>query len=239
MAIAFAGSIIGSAINGGNITLTISATARVINNYIGVAVTQGTSKTSTLTCTTSGGTTFTQIVTTVNSSNARFGYFRRLIASTGETTISLTGTGGSTDSMVATALIFSGVSTSTPEDATATSTTGSGTTPDSPSITPGTGLNSIISAFGAQISDATVTAPTSFVNQINTNASDTWASTGGQAWITYNSTAVFNPTSWSNLTSASWVSASIILREEPAVFTWSAPAPFSDPDLGRVEIVGY
>ena len=219
MAITFVGATTGSAINGGNATVTL-ASSRVAGDYIVVAVTQGTSKTSTLTVTTSSGLSYTQIVTTIVSSLTRFGVFRRILGSSDETSIIIGGTGGSSDCVTAVSHIFDGVDPTTPEDVTATSTIGSGTTPDSPSITVVTSNDVIVSAVGNSIVGGGITAPASFSDATNVTGNDTRDATTAQAWILNNSTSAFSPGSWTSTAAAGWCSATIALR------------PFIPPDLG-------
>lgn len=238
MAITFVGSSEQGVINGGNATLNFSPVS--VGDYVLLAVTLGTSRTTGMAVTSSSGAAiYTTVVSTVTSSFARFAMFRNIVTSTGETTVSVTGTGGTSDALAAVVMVFSGVDPTTPEDVTATSTTGSGTTPDSPSITVASCGCAIISAFGAQVSDTAVTAPSSFLNQTNVNANDTIDATTGQAWLTFNSTSPVNPTSWSNLTSATWISATVALRPFIPPFTWLTMAPWAEPDLQRTDILGY
>lgn len=243
MAIIFDGSATGTANNGGNATITIPSAARIAGECCIVAVTLGTSRaTPTLSVTTSSGAAYTTIVSRVDSSNAHFGVFRRLLASTGETTITVTGTGNSSDSTTGVLYTFEGVDQTTPEDATPTSTSGSGTSPDSPSITVESPYCAIISAVGAQLV-ATLTvpsSPTGFIWQssVSVNANDNWDSTTGLVWGINGSTSAFNPGAWTSSASASWASATIALRPAtPTLLMW--PELSMPSELARVEIVGY
>lgn len=210
-AIAFVNSTGGGAINGNNVTLTYPAGVGPGDVAV-VTVTHGTSKASTLSVTSSSGAAsfYTQIVTTIVSSFARFGVFRRVIVSSAELSCIVTGTGGSTDSTATVIHVFENVDRTTPEDVTATSTTGNGTTPDSPSITVGSCGCAIISAIGLQFISAP-TAPSSFLNSQVATGNDTLDATAAAAWITNTTTAAFNPTNWTS-TSAAWCSATIALR---------------------------
>lgn len=209
--ISFVNSTGGGAINGGNVTLTYPAGVGPGDCSI-VTVTLGTSKTTTLSVTSSSGAAsfYSQIVTTIQSSFVRFGVFRRIIASSAELSCIVTGSGGSTDATSAVIHVFENVDRTTPEDVTATSTNGGSTTPDSPSITVASCGCAIISAVGIGIVSAP-TAPSSFVNSQVATGSDTHPITSAAAWITNNSTAAFNPTTWTS-TSATWASATIALR---------------------------
>lgn len=224
MAIAFAGSVTGSATNGGNVTLTIPSSAAVIGNCAVIAVTLGTTRLTALAVASSTGIAYTQIVTTTVSSFARFGVFRRIFASTAEVTLTITGTAGTSDAAACACLIFSGVSTSAPEDATPTSTTGASTTPDSPSITVTQSNCAIISPVGVAGSLLVPTAPSSFLNAISTDGNDTLDAATFSAWISNTSTSPYDPTPWGISVPRTWLSATIALAPAGAPsFTWFAP----------------
>lgn len=232
MAISFVGATSNSTANGNTVTLTLPSTLMAAGDCVIVAysvpraITMGVTSSST-------STGYTEIVSTVTSGNLRFAVYRRIVP-TAETNAICTGTGNAQDANAAVALIFRGVDQSTPEDATATSTLGSGTTPDSPSITIVTSNAAIISAVGSLTADATVTAPSSFLNQTDANASDTRSVTTAQAWLTSASTSSFDPGSWSNFTSAAWCSATIALRPaSTAVFQWYPTGADSAAELLR------
>lgn len=217
MAISFVGAAENSTTNGNNPVLTLPALSAGDCVIVAYSVPRATTLNVTSSSTSTG---YTQIVSTVTNGNLNFGVFRRLVP-TAETQAICTGSGNGQDAITAVAMVFTGVDQSTPEDVTATSTTGTSTTPDSPSITIATSNAVIISAVGSLVSDAAVTAPSSFLDQTDINASDTRSTTTGQAWITSASTSAFNPGSWSNFTSAAWCSATIALRPASTVsFQW-------------------
>ncbi len=228
-----------SATNGGSVTITLS-TQVLAGDYIVVAVGIGSSRTPSLGVTSSStSTAYTLLGSRVKSSSIQLSVFGRLLPSA-EVSAICTGTGNSSDALSAVAMSFRGVDSATQLDNTPTTSSGTGTTPTSPAITLATSDAAIVSIVSAMISDTAVTAPSSFLNQIDRNASDNWAATTGMAWITSDSTSSYTPTGWSNFTSATWVSATVALREtQVAAFTWSMLTPLSEPDLGRIEIVGY
>lgn len=226
--ISLIGSTVGSAINGGNVTLTLPGNYSSGNVAI-VVVTLGTSTTATLACASSSGGAFTQIVTTVASSFARFGVFRTVISSTSALTQAvITGTASALDTTVAGIHIFRNVDQVTPEDVTATSTTGASTTPDSPSITVTSCGCAIISAVGTSLI-STLTAPSSWLNATTKTTNDTNDATIGQAWITNATTNAFDPASWTSTTTTPWCSATIALR--PVAYTWDEMGVISDSDV--------
>lgn len=220
MAISFLGSSTGGgATNGGNVTLTLPSSTGNGDVVIAICAIGSSRAAPTLTVTTSvGAETFTQIVTTIRTSNCHFGVFRRVLTAA-RTQAIFTGTANTSDTTAGVAFVYRGVDNTTPEDVAATSTNGSGTTPDSPSITVASSVTGIITCFGAQINDTAVTAPSSFLNTANATANDNWDATIGAAWITYSSTTAINPGAWSGLTSATWASATIALRQSTAGFS--------------------
>lgn len=241
MAIAFEGVVSGRAVNGGTITLVIPASAAVIGNCAVVSVMFGTSRTPTLSVVSSTGISYTQITATTTSSYARVGTFRRIFASTGEVTLTIAGNAIATDGLTGIAEVFSGVDTTTPEDVTAVSTIGTGTTPTSASITVVSCGCAIISAFGARVVDVSVTAPTSFLDARSTASNETNGASAGFAWITNSSTSAYAPTSWTGLTSASWVATTVALRPIAAeTFTWQDLSGFAQVTNFRgFDVVGY
>jgi hypothetical protein len=243
MAVRFVGTTSGSAINGGNVAITLPGNYNTGDCAI-VTVSIGASIAATLSVASSSGATtfYTQIVTTIRTSNLSFGVFRRIIASTAEQGISITGPGTLLASVTGAVHIFDAVSTSTPEDVAATSTTGGSVSPLSPPITPVTFGCGIISAagLGTQIS-ALLTGPTGFLNFQSTTGADTDPATVGQAWIPNGSTSTKTPGAFTSSATATWASATIALR--PATITWSeASLTSADPvatEARRVVIRSY
>lgn len=206
------------AINGGSVTLTFTSSA-LPNDLVLAFVTIGTSRSPTMGVASSDGAAMTLSLSSIqNSSNVQFGIFHRIIpAGATQAQIIASGTGGSTDSITCVGYILRNSSTA-PYDATVTSTTGSGTTPDSPSITPSGNSQGMpliaITAFGAGVNDVTVTPPSSWSAANIFGATDTHPSTTGVSQITYNSSAALNPASWSNLTSATWIAATLLVKSD-------------------------
>lgn len=244
MAISLIGSTGGAgAINGGTLTRTIPVTV-LSGDLVLVCAGQGTAVTGAFSVTSSSGGPFTQILSSVyQSGNIKIGAWYQISSGQSLTQVVTSGTGGSSDTTNSVVMVFRGVSSATPVDVTGTVSSGSGTTPDSPSITPGGGsTNAVlpyaaISAFVAGTQDAAVTEPTGWAQTGNSNATDNRPSTVAAAWITYGSTAAFNPPAWSGLTSVGWVAISVLLRPEMD-FGWEMK--MTEPlDNRNYEIVGY
>lgn len=241
MAITVVGSTTGSANNGGNVTLTFTGIAS--SDYIIVSATRGTSRTAAMTVTSSSGGSYTNLLGgTITSSGCQFSVWGQLVSSAGTPTQAIiAGTAASSDSCCAVGSFWRGVRSSAPADATATSTTGNSSTPDSPSITVvNTDLGDvIITAIGQQATGVTLTPPASFASLGTISVNDNWDAAGGQAWITYASTAAINPALWTSTLSAGWGAATIALAVIPVSFTWQ-DYQHSFPDFYRTtELVGY
>lgn len=213
MAISFVGSSEQGVASGNPITLSLPTNQA--NDYVVVGLSVPRAVTLQVTSS-STGTLYDQLVPTVANGNLNFAVFGRLLP-VAETQVLYAGSGNAQDGQTMVAMVYRGVDPGTPISATATSTTGTSTTPDSPSISPASTTSAIISVVGSLVADAAVTAPSSFLNQTDISASDTRSTTTGAAWITASSTSAFNPASWTNFTSAAWVSATVALRP-PSTF---------------------
>jgi len=205
----------GSAINGGSVTLTFAAA--LPGDVMVVAYATTTLKTMAVTSS-SGTGLYTTLLTTGNGTGSvlSFGVHRWVQPSPVSLQALCSGTGTATDATAAVGIQFRFVSTGTPEDATLTSTNGTSTTPDSPSITPATIDDAVLTLFG-MFNNTQGTAPSSFKNSIQASTTDTRSCGCGLAWITLPSTAAFNPASWTGFTSGTWCSATVALR---SAYTW-------------------
>lgn len=142
------------------------------------------------------------------------------------------------------AYVLRGVDTTTPEDATPTTATGSGSTaPDSPSITTVTANAWNISFVGGRTFDTAVTAPTGYTNQadISINAVDAPA-TVGIASIEVASPGAEDPAAWGGWVDNRWVAASIAVRPAAAavvvVFNAESSAAFIR-QIKKPQMVAY
>jgi hypothetical protein len=226
MAVQFIGTTSGSAINGGNVAITYPGPFKSSDVAI-VTVSICTSLAATLAVvSSSGGALYTQIVTTIRTSNLSFGVFRRVIASTAEQAISITGGAArALTSVTGVVHIFRGVDTTTPEDVAATSTNGGSTSADPPSITPASFGCGIVASMGRGTSiSATLTGPSGFLNFQSTTANDTDPATVGQAWIGNGSTSPADPGVFASSVTGTWCSATVALR--PLALTSAAGDPW-------------
>ncbi len=224
MAISLVGSPVeNSAINGGNVTLTLPVGLiqnDVVYVFAGFVSTTSTDETA-LTTSSSGWTKFpTSSLEAVGPLRTRL--FRKVMGLVPDVSIVVTtDTGDTGDSMAVVGYALRGVNTTTPEDATYTyaeSTAGTGA-PNSPSITTATNEAWVIS-FGAMnlSADSTVTCPSGYTNQVDRAASDTYQVTIGGATKLVASAGAENPGAWSSWTvGGDWAAWTVAVRPTSAV----------------------
>ena len=234
MAITFVASVEGSATNGGNVTLTLPSSIMVINDV--VVVSGGVPQTG-VSVGTQSSFGYTELIQFNSSGSYRFVVDRKIMGNPVDTQVVCLGTAASSDGISYVAQILRGVDRITPEDATITSTSGTGTTPDSPSITTVTDGAFVLSCVGSNVSDITVTAPSGYSNQVDVNANDTRNSTVGMATILKSSNGAEDPPSWTGFTTGVWCSASVALRPET---TWVPDRQENASYNGScIEVTGY
>lgn len=134
----------GSAVNGGDITLSLPS-GLVQNDVVVVAF--GLAQAFGGGTSSAGWTQLGSTTDTGGSPGARTEMWRKVMGASPDSSIVLTGSADITLASSAIAIAFSGVDTTTPEDATPTSAIGAASLPDPPSVTPNTtGAVSIIFA---------------------------------------------------------------------------------------------
>lgn len=112
-------------------------------------------------------------------------------------------------------VVFRGVDTTTPEDVTSTSATGSSGMPDAPSIDPTTNDCMIVACGMLDDDDATATAPANYTNLVTGNtgqASTTVGATVCMATRQLSGHAAENPAAFGGDGSDAWAALSIALR---------------------------
>lgn len=222
MTVSFIGSsgVSGAAINGGSVTVTF-ATAPSAGDLLFALVVQGSSKATGGTAYSSNGTSYTALSSrTISTSVLATGQLWYRIAVAGETTMTASGTGGSSDATAVAAYVFRNQATRADALRYAL-TTGSGTTPDSPALTAQYNGDAVISAvYSAGNTAAAVTAPTSdgvtavtFLNAISTGGSDTRLCQLGMSWFASTGSSVsYNPNAWAAFASTTWVAFTVVVE---------------------------
>jgi hypothetical protein len=214
MAITLVGTAENSVAPATSLTVTLPTLAE--DDVVYLFVTASAAGPPATTITTSGYTKLHDQTVSVSGSNGRFTVWRKVMGATPDSNVVISHTSGSSAPGAAVAVCLRGVDPTTPEDATLTAAgPTTSTTPDSPSITTVTDDAWVISAFGAGVSDTTVTAPSGYSNQVDRNSSFFAVNTVGAATKEIATAGAEDPASWTNLSSGNWSAVSVAVR--PAV----------------------
>lgn len=237
MALAIRGVAENSATNGGNVTVTLPVGTAENDIVFGGG---GYSRNGAAfpNITTAG---YVSIVTAGAVGSAALVVERKVMGATPDSTFVGTGSGNVDDGAAYVAQVWTGADTTTPDDATPTTATGTDTQPDTPAIVTATAGAIVQSWFDKQVSDTTVTGPSGYSNQVDINANDqTNDSTVGCASILVASPASENPGAWSGVgTGGEWAGATCAIRPAVEVVNvgWMPP-PFSLP-RERPRVIAY
>lgn len=209
MAISFVGSAEGQAIDGANFTITMPGGVQQNDFVLVLGSASYVQATGNFGVSTAGYTS----IYDANWGTGNQGEIAwKIMGASPDSDIAIDAAAGvTTDSASAVVLVFRGVDTTTPIDVATTSATGSSTTPDSPSITTDVG-GVVCSGFMGDVTDATVTAPTGYNNQVDITSNDGEDTVTGLAWIAVGASTTENPPSWTGMTSADWNAFSIAIR---------------------------
>jgi len=195
-----------SAINGGALNVSMPtgvATGDVV--YVGVAFNsaQGSFPPS----------GWTQIGSTVVST-VRVSVIRKIMGAVPDSSVSVPGNNGSSNSESGIAIAFRNVDQTTPEDSTATTASAGSGSPNSPSITPTTTGAAVIAYSATSLVDTTGTGgPSGYSDFTQRSSNDTNSTTSYLAWIASRTGGVAeDPGSISGVTSAAWGAFTIAVR---------------------------
>lgn len=207
----YVGSTFGFAINGGNPTLDLTAltggaAAAAIEGDL-VIVIGGHSDAANAGVSTSG---FTEIVDTGTTAHLSISW--KIMGAVPDTTINCIGSGDANDGVAYCCMVWRGADPARPIDVTTTTATGTSTTPDSPSITPGSDDVAIISAVLSATFGGTLVRPQHFCRTVNGSADDTSDATAAMSYRTNRFKGAINPPSWTGFTSGTWTAATIAVR---------------------------
>jgi hypothetical protein len=209
MAISLVGSgVEASAINGGNVTLTLPvgmAEGDVV--YVFAAWSSNSL---------GGGTTsssgWTQVGSTVDSGTLRTTLWRKTMGAVPDTSFVAVGTTASTDACAALGYALRGVDLTTPEDAAPTTANGSSTNPDAASITTVTNGAYGLAFAGSQVIDGSISPPSGWGNQVDISANDDQNLTVAGATLLHGVAGAVNPASWTTWSSGVWVAWNVAAR---------------------------
>ena len=166
--------------------------------------------------TTNGSGSFIEPVNALTSNSTR----RLRVAHkfrSGDTTITIAGTGNASDAVSGIVMAFRDVDPTTPLDVTPTTATGSSSAPNAPAIVPTTDRTQIIACAASPIRDTSIGTPTGFTTSLyatpisQTNNAEIGAA---RRSTLLSPAASFDPASFGSWTTTSniWVAATLALR---------------------------
>lgn len=150
---------------------------------------------------TSGYTELADVYGNGSTRDGNLGVHRKVMGGTPDSNAVFSNPGGSSNGMAAVVRVYSGVNTTTPEDATTTTNNPAGTQIDSPSITTATNGAVVITCGACELFDTTATEPTGYGNPANESINDSFDSLIVTADITKAVAGVEDPGGWTNITS--------------------------------------
>lgn len=170
---------------------------------------------------TTGGTMvsagYTQLGTTLTLSTGRARMFRKVMGASPDATAVVDGDSTNTG-VSAVVTVLRGVDTTTPEDVTTTTATGSSLNPNPPSITTVTPNAWVLAPACSIISDTAVVAPTGYSNQVDINTAGTGSNPTTTAMATklVETAGVEDPATWTAWLSGAWGCFAVAVRPGPA-----------------------
>lgn len=238
MAIVFVGGVEGSATNGGNVTLDLTAltggaeSAAAAGDVVIVLGAMSSTQTVTIPA---------AYISLVNATSTKVGW--KQMGATPDTSVTVTGSGSGTNATAGIAFVYRGVDLGS---ITAATTTGTSTNPDPPSIVTVTPNAVVVAGFRTAILDTSVTAPTSYAHQFDVAGDDNNDVTVGMSDRTIASPTTEDPAAWTGVSSAAWQSFSVRLHEAKpfdydvelpdAFHIIRAAKPFDPPNLQAVTL---
>lgn len=199
------GNLSGAAANGNNVTITLPT---LLENDV-VYVVAG--RVGGPTMSTAG---YTQIAT-VTSSTHVVRVFRKVMGATPDTTAVVAGSGNTANAMAVSLFCLRGVDFNTPEDATATTASGSSTNPNPPSITTVTNNAWVLAAASSRVDDGSVTAPTNYLSLTNASVSDTDPASSAMSYRLIATAGAEDPAAYSGWLTGTWGAVTVAVR--PAI----------------------
>jgi len=205
------GAIARNAGNGGDVTITLPTLQQgdVVYLFGGSTANSGYTPGDSLGAYTTVVSPFTSGGT--GTANGIFGVWRKVMGATPDTQVIGLGTGNLADVVVYGVYCLRGVDTTVFEDATPTTTTGTGTTPNCPSITFSTPQAWMLAVALNRVNDASITAPTGWLNLIQGTGNDTQDSSLAGVTLVGNPTLV-DPPAYGTWSVSNWCAATLAIR---------------------------
>lgn len=209
--ITFVDSATGSSSDGTDLTVTLPGTTAANDIVIAMSQSHSGDTTDSGTVSTSG---YTNVVDLNYGTNRRTRAYWKAMGGSPDASVTFNGTDNSIRGLAGVVLVFRGVNTSTPIDATTTTATGVGGAPDCPSITPTNNNCAIVACAGSDGLDATFSAPTNYSTPVFTSVD---VSIDAQMAASYRilvggAGSPENPSSFTGWGAANWGAGTIALR---------------------------
>lgn len=204
---------VGSAINGGDVTLTFNVTP--VENDIVILYGGSGQDRGALPSEPSG---YTRIALYEPGSGVGFyfGVWYKKMTASPDTTAVGKGSGSSVDGTAYGCYVLHGVDTSTPQDTAATTNQTAGTNPDCPSITTVTNNALVLAIAGSDAFDATPGTVSGYSNQYTTVGDDGQDITIAGATFEKVTAGAENPPAWGTWASGTYLAVTIALRPAAA-----------------------
>lgn len=228
MAISLVGTAAGSATDGSDITITLPSMLQDDLVCVWGAINTASADAG---VTTSGYTENYDATVTTNS--VSFSYKKMGVSP--DTSVTCKGSGSSFDGAAYVVMIFRGVDTTTPIDATTVAFTNTTANPNSGSITTVTNGAAVISFASSVASDSAVTKPSGYSSQITKNSSSFGPITVAGSHTIVATAGAENPPEWTDWDAGRWIAATVALR--PAVASTFGDAVFSFTGSGTATFI--
>lgn len=226
MAISLVGTATNTGLDGSNVSLTLPV-GTTTGDVVYVAYTTAATSDQNLSMVTSGYTELADLYSN-DTEDTNLGAYRKVQGGSPDSTAQVTGGGGLNDGVAALCYVLRGVDTTTPEDATTTTATGTDSgRPDGASITTVTNGAWVLVLGGSSDDANTAIAPSGYTNLVAApNGSDTNDTHVVGATKEVVTAGAENPAVFTGLasfnTSYSWAAATVAVRPGPTTISGTA-----------------
>ena len=221
----------GNSNNGGDVTLTFDAvTPPLENDIVIVSGGHGVTVTTLTAPVPNAGDAYTQVGIHTGSAPI-FGVWIKRMGATPDTSVTCDGGGNNADAVAWCSTVYSGVDTTTEQDAAAT-TAGptTSTNPDGPSITTVTNNAFVCVLAGSAVFDTSPGTVSGYTDQLNITRNETGDFTTAFARIDKTTFGAEDPAAWGTWASGAWYAVTMALRPVVAV---------AGGRISRLGLLGY
>lgn len=160
---------------------------------------------------------YTNIGTNTTNVTVSFGAYRKIMGASPDTTV-VVNAGVNLSGHSAVVVVVRGADQTTPEAAAVTIATGSSTNPDNTTFVTTENPYLLIAAAASGVTDTSITAPTTFTNQVDISSDTTTDVTVGAASAIKGGNN--NPATWTSWATGDWVAFSVGVKAS-AITLWA------------------